>query len=118
MKKLLIAFTLSLGLMACSSSEKVNLVHSQQPIVNISAGLASLIEVNASQSSASVKNISQQPVKFAHYFFWYDKNGVTQGNEPNLKNPPMLSLAPREKIQLRLQPPTTESINYRLYLGL
>lgn len=118
MKKLLIAFTLSLGLMACSSSEKLNLVHSPQPIVNISAELAPLIEVNASQSSASVKNISQQPVTFAHYIFWYDKNGVTQGNEPNLKNPPMLSLEPREKIQLMLQSPTTESINYRLYLGL
>lgn len=68
MKNLLIAVILSLGLIACSSSEKVNLVHSQQPIVNISAGLASDIEVQATHSSTSVTNVSKNQVTFVYHF--------------------------------------------------
>ncbi|QEH17666.1 YcfL family protein [Histophilus somni] len=118
MKNLLIAVILSLGLIACSSSKKVNLVHSQQPIINISTELASDIDVQVSHSSASLTNVSQKQVTLVYYFFWYDKNGVTQGDVTNMKNATMLILSPGQTRQLVLQKPTTESVNYRLYLSL
>ncbi|AOF52484.1 hypothetical protein BKG91_01900 [Rodentibacter caecimuris] len=115
MKKLLIIFA-GLVLSACSVSGP-NLVHTNTPILNITAELASVVEANVSADSAWVKNKTSQPVNVNYHLFWYNAQGVTQvwadQRESVVGN---LRLQPQARQSVELIKPTLESTNYRLYL--
>lgn len=118
MKKQISLIFLTALLTACGSSAP-NLVHSQQPILNIEADLNPLIEADADADSAWVKNKSEHRVGVAYDIFWYDKNGVTQLTQdakPQISS--LIVLQPQQKAALDLTKPTAESVNYRLYLRL
>lgn len=116
MKKLLLIST-ALLLAACSS--KPNLVHTNQPILNISAQLAPLIEAEVSENTAWVKNKTAQPLQIRYDLFWYAENGVTQpvSNQQDQYSSSLL-LSAQQKQAIALNKPTPESRNYRLYLRL
>ncbi|MFZ7276223.1 YcfL family protein [Avibacterium endocarditidis] len=118
MKKLFFLCGLSLLLAACSSTLSQNIVSENEPILNVEANLAPLIETKLRHNNVWLKNKSQQQLDVAYYFFWYDKNGVTQGEEPNLNAPSSLLLQPSQQTNLTPVPPTEQSVNYRLYLRL
>lgn len=115
MKKSLIIFV-STMLAACSSSVP-NLVHTNRPILNMTAELAPFIEANVASDSVWVKNKSTQPINVNYHLFWYDAQGVTQvwqaERESVVGN---LHLASQQKQSIELAKPTPESTNYRLYL--
>lgn len=118
MKKQLILWGLSTLLAACVSTPPVNIVSDNAPILNVEANLAPLIDTQLTPRNVWLKNKTQQPLNVAYYFFWYDKNGVTQGEEPNLNKPSRLLLQPAQQTNLTALPPTEQSVNYRLYLRL
>ncbi|MFZ7255738.1 YcfL family protein [Avibacterium avium] len=118
MKKLFFLYGLSLLLAACSSTPSQNIVSENEPILNVEANLAPLIETKLRHNNVWLKNKSQQQLDVAYYFFWYDKNGVTQGEEPNLNTLSSLLLQPSQQTNLTPVPPTEHSVNYRLYLRL
>ncbi|MFZ7158576.1 DUF1425 domain-containing protein [Avibacterium paragallinarum] len=118
MKKLFFLCGLSLLLAACSSTPSQNIVSENAPILNVEANLTPLIETKLHHNNVWLKNKSSQQLDVAYYFFWYDKNGVTQGEEPNLTSPSSLLLQPRQQTNLTAVPPTEQSVNYRLYLRL
>ena len=118
MKKLFFLCGLSLLLAACSSTPSQNIVSENEPILNVEANLAPVIETKLRHNNVWLKNKSQQQLDVAYYFFWYDKNGVTQGEEPNLNAPSSLLLQPSQQTNLTPVPPTEQSVNYRLYLRL
>lgn len=114
MKKSLIILV-SLVLAGCSSAP--NLVHTNSPILNITAELAPSIEANASASSAWVKNKSTQPINVNYHLFWYNAQGVTQvWSQQRESISGNLRLQPQEQQSIELSKPTPESTNYRLYL--
>lgn len=115
MKKSLIIFA-SLVLSACSSSGP-NLVHTNNPILNITAELAPLVEAKVSADSAWIKNKSTQPVNVNYHLFWYNAQGVTQvWTDQRESLAGNLRLQPQELQAVELTKPTSESTNYRLYL--
>lgn len=115
MKKSLIILA-SLVLAACSSSVP-NLVHTNEPILNITAALAPAIEAKASTNSAWVKNKTAQPINVNYHLFWYNAQGVTQVWEQQRESiEGNLHLQPQEQKAIELTKPTPESTNYRLYL--
>lgn len=117
MKKLFLFYS-ALFLAACSSTVP-NLVHTQKPILNISAKLAPFIDADVSADSAWIKNRSDKPIQVAYSQFWYDKNGVTQlyaDNQEFIRK--AVQLMPNQKTAVALEKPSAESQNYRLYLQL
>ncbi|MCW9733425.1 YcfL family protein [Avibacterium sp. 20-15] len=118
MKKLFVLCGLSLLLAACGSTPSQNIVSENDPILNVEANLAPLIETKLRDNNVWLKNTSPHQLDVAYYFFWYDKNGVTQGEEPNLHSPSSLLLQPNQQTNLTPVPPTQQSVNYRLYLRL
>ncbi|OOF59693.1 YcfL family protein [Rodentibacter myodis] len=115
MKKSLI-FLAALVLAACSASNP-NLVHTDTPILNITAELAPRIEAKAGSNSAWVKNKSTQPLNVNYHLFWYDAQGVTQVWEQQRESVSgNFRLQPQEQKAIELIKPTPESTNYRLYL--
>ncbi|MGQ0286432.1 hypothetical protein ACT2CV_04420 [Pasteurellaceae bacterium 22721_9_1] len=116
MKKITLILT-ALLLAACSS--KPNLVHTQQPILNISAELHPLIEAEVSSHSAWIKNKTGQNLGVKYDLFWYTENGVTQPvSTTQDQYSATLLLTPLQKQAISLTRPTPESVNYRLYLRL
>ncbi|OOF63112.1 DUF1425 domain-containing protein [Rodentibacter pneumotropicus] len=115
MKKSLVILA-SLVLSACSVSGP-NLVHTNNPILNITAELAPVVEAKVSADSAWVKNKSSQPINVNYHLFWYNAQGVTQvwtdQRESLVGN---LRLQAQERKAIELMKPTLESTNYRLYL--
>ncbi|MCQ9121512.1 hypothetical protein BKG95_03205 [Rodentibacter pneumotropicus] len=115
MKKSLVILA-SLVLSACSVSGP-NLVHTNNPILNITAELAPVVEAKVSANSAWVKNKSTQPINVNYHLFWYNAQGVTQvwtdQRESLVGN---LRLQAQERKAIELMKPTLESTNYRLYL--
>ncbi|MBF0750663.1 MULTISPECIES: YcfL family protein [Pasteurellaceae] len=115
MKRLLIA--LMLCMLAACSSPVPNLVHTNRPILNITADLSPLVEVKTDFNSAWVKNKSIQPINVNYHLFWYNEQGVTQvweqQRESMMGN---LYLQAQEQKSIELAKPTPESTNYRLYL--
>lgn len=119
MKKRISLLLLTALLAACSSKTPVNLVHTQQPILNIEASLDPLIDAGVGSDSAWIKNKTAQLVGVAYDLFWYDKNGVTQMfDEDKSRLSSTVLLEPQQKIAIDLAKPTAESANYRLYLRL
>ncbi|MCW9709408.1 DUF1425 domain-containing protein [Avibacterium sp. 21-586] len=118
MKKLFFLCGLSLLLAACSSTPSQNIVNENEPILNVEANLAPLIETKLHRNNVWLKNTSTHLLDVAYYFFWYDKNGVTQGEEPNLQTPSSLLLQPSQQTNLTPVPPNEQSVNYRVYLRL
>ncbi|PJG85044.1 YcfL family protein [Conservatibacter flavescens] len=105
------------ALLAACSSPKPNLVHTDSPIVNITAELDPLVDVGASQNGAYVKNKTESMVSLRYLLTWYDKQGVTQ--LADYQTPEAwhaLSLTPKQRYDIPLQRPTAQSVNYRLYL--
>lgn len=114
MKKTLL-FVTALLLAACSS--RPNLVHTHDPILNITAELNPFIEASVSDNSAWVKNKTDAPLAVRYDIFWYAENGVTQPVSATQEAySGSLLLNPQQKYALPLQKPTPESVNYRLYL--
>lgn len=115
MKKSLIIFS-SIVLSACSVSGP-NLVHTNKPILNITAELAPVVDAKVSADSAWVKNKTTQPINVNYHLFWYNAQGVTQvwsdQRESLVGN---LRLQAKEGKSIELMKPTLESTNYRLYL--
>ncbi|WP_040975510.1 YcfL family protein [Necropsobacter massiliensis] len=118
MIKSLSCIALGLLLTACGSTPAPNLVHSTKPILNMESELAALIDAAAEPDSAWIKNKSAQPVTVSYTFFWYDKNGVTQNADDTAASSPSVTLQQKQRTELELLRPTTESVNYRLYLRL
>lgn len=114
MKKQFYCLFLTALLTACGSAPP-NLLHTKQPILNIDANLAPLIETRVSTETAWVKNKTRQPIRLAYGLYWYDENGVTQVEPPSFT--PLL-LKQNEKYRFNLVRPTQHSQNYRLYLRL
>ncbi|OOF55660.1 hypothetical protein BKK56_05435 [Rodentibacter genomosp. 2] len=115
MKKSLTIFA-SIVLSACSVSGP-NLVHTNTPILNITAELASIVEAKVSADSAWVKNKSNQPVNVNYHLFWYNAQGVTQvGADQRESFVGSLRLQAQEDKSIELMKPSLESTNYRLYL--
>lgn len=114
MKILFSCLFLTALLTACGSTPP-NLLHTNQPILNIDANLAPFVETRVSADTAWVKNNTQQPLRLAYGLYWYDKNGVTQTEPPSFT--PLL-LQQNEKYRFNLTRPTQHSQNYRLYLRL
>ena len=114
MKKTFFVLT-ALCLAACSS--KPNLVHTDEPILNIEAAIYPLVDASVSSHSAWVKNKSQQPLTVRYDLFWYAENGVTQ---PASASQDAFSgsflLQPQQKQAIELARPTPASVNYRLYI--
>ena len=118
MKKSISLLFLTALLTACGSTPP-NLVHSDQPILNISAEANPLIEAKANPKNAWVKNIAGNSLNLAYRLFWYDKNGVTQlGDTQNEFYSGLLPLQPQQKADIPLTRPTANSVNYRLYFYL
>lgn len=116
MKKTLLIVT-ALLLAACSSPSP-QLVHTEKPLLNIESALADQLEPRLQADAASVKNISSQPLNVAYYLYWYDKNGVTQAFSPTQEfQYARLRLQPQQTADIPLPKPTSESRQYRLYLG-
>lgn len=118
MKKYFIVFMLSLVLAACGSMPSQNIVSDSDPILNIESDLAPLIETRLSRNLVWLKNKTDYPLNVGYYFFWYDQNGVTQGIEPNFNQSSNLLLQSHQQANLTTSPPTSQSVNYRLYLRL
>ncbi|QLB13394.1 uncharacterized protein YcfL [Bisgaardia hudsonensis] len=116
MKKIFLIIAITFGLVACGSSNTSPLSNDKQPILNIDSDLATLVDVKTSLSQAWIKNISNNAISVNYHFFWYNKNGVTQGND--VGQTATIILKPQQKTELSLQPPTENSVNYRLYLRL
>ncbi|OOF41108.1 hypothetical protein BKK47_02220 [Rodentibacter mrazii] len=115
MKKSLIIFS-SIVLSACSVSGP-NLVHTNNPILNITAELAPVVEVKVSADSAWVKNKSAQPINVNYHLFWYNAQGITQvWTDQRESVVGKLRLQAQESKAIELMKPTSESTNYRLYL--
>lgn len=115
MKKYLILLA-SLVLAACSVTEP-NLTYSQKPILNITANLASAIDVSLRDDSALIKNKMAQPVRLTYHLYWYDAQGVTQLWQAEQESQTgQLNLNPNAQARIELLKPTPESKNYRLYL--
>jgi uncharacterized protein HI_0960 len=115
MKKLLISVAL-LGLAACSSKAP-NLLGTDQPILNIAANLAPLVDVRTASNAAYITNKSQQQLKVFYHLYWYNAQGVTQlwpQQQESLAG--NLVLQAKQQQMLSLAKPTPESTNYRLYL--
>lgn len=114
MKKILL-FGTALFLTACSGQP--NLVHTRNPILNITAELRPLIEADVRENSAWVKNKTEAPLALRYDIFWYAENGVTQPVSATQEAySGSLLLNPQQKYTVPLQKPTAESVNYRLYL--
>lgn len=105
MKKVIILLSAIL-LVACST-RPLNLVQSSTPIVNIESVLANKIETIANDDKFSVSNVTTEPIDFVYHIFWYDQNGVTQGNEPHLSV--QTHLQSNQTIDIELIAPTSQS---------
>ncbi|UDW83903.1 DUF1425 domain-containing protein [Pasteurella canis] len=114
MKKLTALLLTSLLLIGCGSNKSANLLRTTQPILNIEASVASVIEAKITPDSAWIKNKTEQPLNLAYHLFWYDKNGVTQ---QQFAISSFLSLLGYEKQVIPLIRPTEQSVNYRLYIS-
>lgn len=108
---------LSVVVLAACSSAPPRYLADNQPIVNIDAGVASAIEVNAGASTVSLSNISQQLIALQYQITWYDKDGVTQLRDwSQLPQWHGLQLQPQQRETLGLEKPTLSSSNYRIYI--
>lgn len=120
MKKQISLLFLTALLSACSS-QAPNVVHTQEPILNIAADVNPMIDAQVGSHSAWVKNVTDQAFNLAYQQFWYDKNGVTQVYGEGASGEfykGLLHLEPKRKTDIVLKKPTAESVNYRLYLYL
>lgn len=118
MKKHISLLFLTALLGACSSKVP-NLVHTQDPILNIEADASPRVQAQANPTSAWVKNVTEQAFNLAYQQFWYDKNGVTQIYDGfNESYSALIRLQPKQKVDIELKKPTPQSVNYRLYLYL
>lgn len=117
MKKLALIAFFGLCLTACSSKPVSYLPTGTQPIVNVEAPLSEQLDVNAEPLVFKLKNRTEQPLKVVYKLFWYDKEGVTQTRAPDDRSPWLnFWLEPKANTEVRLTPPTAESVNYRVYL--
>lgn len=109
--------TVILALTGCATSSP-NLVHTNKPILNITAELSPILSVDLQQQGARIENKSKQTVSFIYSVTWYDKQGVTQlYPQDKTEQQASLQLAPQQKVQLDFSKPTTASVNYRLYIA-
>lgn len=116
MKKILLILT-ALFMLGCTS--QANLVQTQQPILNISSELNSLIETELSQDKAWLTNKSKQSLTIQYDLFWYAADGVTQPfSDKQEQMSEVLILAPQQKHIIEFNKPTSNSKIYRLYLRL
>lgn len=108
---------LSVFLTACASNPPSYLPSGTTPIVNIEANVAEITEVVAKSDELTVFNKSEQPLHLSYKLFWYDKTGVTQTLNGETTSPwQHLFLEPKQRQEIALDKPTSESENYRFYL--
>ena len=106
----------SLFLTACGSNPQSYIKGKSEPIVNIEAQIAPLIQVEAESDKLSVANLSEHPLNLSYKLFWYDNQGVTQSNNDPAMPWLNLWLIGKQSQTLQLEKPTDESSNYRIYL--
>ncbi|WP_150540178.1 YcfL family protein [Actinobacillus vicugnae] len=104
----------SFFLTACGSNPQSYIKGKSEPIVNIEAQIAPQIETNVTGESITVRNLTDHPLNLSYKLFWYDKQGVTQEiAEQAWLN---LWLNSKQSQTFKLQRPTDEAHNYRIYL--
>ncbi|WGE31217.1 YcfL family protein [Actinobacillus genomosp. 2] len=107
----------SLFLTACGSNPQSYIKGKSEPIVNIEAQIAPLIQVDAEIDKLSITNLSEQPLNLSYKLFWYDSQGVTQtANDISEQSWLQLWLNSKQSQTLPFEKPTNESSNYRIYL--
>lgn len=117
MKKFLFIVLTAL-LTACSNSTP-NLVHTTTPILNVESNLFPYIDVTLYQDSATITNKSQNILPINYVVIWYNSQGVTQLTYNKIDTGfHFLRLNIGEKTTITFAKPTTESVNYRLYMTL
>lgn len=116
MKKIiLLAATVLLA--ACSSKPASYLPSGTQPIVNIEAPLNEQLDITASSTSFNACNLSEQMLNVQYKLYWYDQQGVTQSLAPSDHTPwQHFAVAPRAQLEMPLNRPSADAVNYRLYL--
>lgn len=118
-KSLLTGLAVSLLLTACASNPPSYLPNGTKPIINVEANVDPLINIDACGESLSIANKTEQVLSLAYKLFWYDKQGVSQGQTSDMGEKTLwqkLWLEPKQKAKITLQKPTAESAKYRLYV--
>ena len=125
MKKSLLLCIL-IGLSACGSNPASYLEPQAEPIVNISSALAETVAIDAKADLLRLRNLSDQTQRLRYTLIWYDALGVTQSvartldfRDDNMLEAQWqtLNLFGRSEQNIKLQKPTAESVNYRIYLS-
>lgn len=116
MRKFLSLALFSLFLTACGSNPQSYITPKSSPIVNIESSLNAILDVKAQPDYLTVKNLSEQAVNFAYKLFWYDEKGVTQTSELSPQTWQPVTLRTKDMMKIKLEKPTEESENYRVYL--
>lgn len=110
-KSLFVIF--SLILTACGSNPASYLPSGTTPIINVESPLAEQVKIEAQSDRLSVINTTNMALNGVYKLFWYDLNGVTQPSAENWQN---LWLEPHQSVNVPLNKPSEESVNYRFYL--
>lgn len=116
MHKFLSLALFSLFLTACGSNPQSYITPKSSPIVNIDSSLNATLDVKAKPGYLTVQNISEQAVNFAYKLFWYDGKGVTQTSKLSPQTWQPVTLRTKDMMKIKLEKPTEESENYRVYL--
>lgn len=125
MKKSLLLCIL-IGLSACGSNPASYLEPQAEPIVNISSALVETVAIDAKADLLRLRNLSDQTQRLRYTLIWYDALGVTQSvartldfRDDNMLEAQWqtLNLFGRSEQNIKLQKPTAESVNYRIYLS-
>ena len=116
MRKFLSLAFFSLFLTACGSNPQSYITPKSSPIVNIDSSLNATLDVKAKPGYLTVQNLSEQAVNFAYKLFWYDGKGVTQTSKLSPQTWQPVTLRTKEMMKIKLEKPTEESENYRVYL--
>ncbi|AKO45354.1 YcfL family protein [[Haemophilus] ducreyi] len=117
--KYLLPFAISaLLLSACGTNPNSYINGKSDPIVNIEAPIAQLVNVEAKNEYINIQNNSPKPLELAYTLVWYDANGVGQTwrNDPITSPWEKLPLAVSQTHKIELRRPNNESVNYRFYL--
>ncbi len=116
MHKFLSLALFSLFLTACGSNPQSYITPKSSSIVNIDSSLNATLDVKAKPGYLTVQNISEQAVNFAYKLFWYDGKGVTQTSKLSPQTWQPVTLRTKDMMKIKLEKPTEESENYRVYL--
>ncbi len=110
--------TFSLFLTACGSNPQSYIVAKDKPIVNIEAAINQKVQVEAKSDKLNLTNIANEQVNVVYKFFWYDQNGVSQLVAENQASAGWqdILLNPQERRSIVLNKPTSEAVNYRVYI--